>query len=94
MVKLYPERTKREELSFVEARETEAVIAAIRATQDLPDADHRLKLIRTTYWDHGGKKLETAAMSVPCSYSTARRWNKEFFLEVAGAFGLWDPGED
>lgn len=94
MIRRYPERIKKEEMSFSEARETEAVIAAIRATQELPDGDHRLKLIRSAYWDHGGEKLETAAMRVPCSYSTARRWNREFFVEVAAAFGLWDPGED
>ena len=94
MIKLYPERIKQEEMTFTEARETEAVIAAIRATQELPDGEHRLKLMQSAYWDYGGENLDTAALRVPCSYSTARRWNKDFFLAVAAAFGLWDPQED
>lgn len=93
MVRLYPERIRKEEMTFVEARETEAVIAAIRATQTAQDGEKRMKLLQEVYWSNGGEKLETAALKVPCSYSTARRWNKEFFMEVAAAFGLWDPDD-
>lgn len=91
MVKRYPVRIKAEQMSFVEAREAEAVLSAIRDTKALPDGEDRMKLIKRIYWDRNRVNLQGAAMEIPVSYSTARRWNREFFLEVAGAFGLWDP---
>lgn len=90
MVKRYPARIKRDRMSFVEAREVEAVIAAMETTLELTDGDERMKLIRRIYWDRNRVNLQGASMEIPVSYSTARRWHYDFFVAVASAFGLWD----
>ncbi len=65
------------ELPPKKQREYEAVDKAITATKQLANGALRLKLIKEIYWT-GGKKIESAACSIPCSEATAWRWHGDF----------------
>lgn len=93
MIRVYELRKKCDELDRVPEMEQNAVKEAIEKTEEKPDGPERLKLIRLTYWRRSRVTLQRAAMDIPVSYSTAKRWNKEFFLDVAEAMGLYDPPE-
>lgn len=71
--------------------EEKAVNAAIDATNALPDAEHRMKVISMVFWDRT-HTIQGAADSIPCSWATAQRWQSDFIVEVAKNFscnGLW-----
>lgn len=73
----------------VTKKEAEAVKSAIEFTGQKEDGEDRLKVIDLIFW----KKTHTlpgAAMRIPCSERTARRWHTEFIKEVAKNFGLID----
>lgn len=91
MIRRYPARRKCDSLPRVDLLETDAVATAINKTLQKPDGRERLELIRLTYWRRSRVTLQRAAMDIPVSYSTARRWNHDFFLDVAEAFGIYDP---
>lgn len=93
MIRRYPKRRKCDSLTRVDLLETDAVATAINKTLRREDGAHRVRLIELTYWRRGRVTLQRAAMDVPTSYSTARRWNYDFFLDVAEAMGLYDPPE-
>lgn len=76
-------------MSMIRIKEKNAVREAIEATKDMKDGTDRLKIIDMVFW----KKTHTlsgAAMRIPCSERTARRWHTEFIKEVAKNFGLID----
>lgn len=93
MIRLYPQNQKRDDLSRVEVLEVYAVDAAIKLTAAKPDGQERLELMHKAYWKRNTVTVQRAAMELFISYSTAKRWNKEFFLLVAETFGLYDPDE-
>ena len=93
MIRRYPKRRKCDTLPRVDLLETDAVATAMNKTAMKPDGRERLELIRLTYWRRSRVTLQRAAMDIPVSYSTAKRWNREFFLDVAEAFGIYDPPE-
>ena len=86
MARQYPARS-RLAVSGPEAREQAAVETAIQYTMGLPDGEERMRLVRRSLLQHT-HTLEGAAMEVPCSYATARRWHKEFLQQIAKAYGL------
>ena len=94
MIRQYQRYQKREELSRVELLEVQAVNKAIEQTAAKPDGQERLELMHKAYWKRNTVTVQRAAMELFISYSTAKRWNKEFFLLVAEAFGLYDPEEE
>jgi hypothetical protein len=77
------------ELPNTSQREYEAVRRAIDATERYSNGRDRLKVIRLVLWDRT-HTLEGAALMVPCSYRTARRWHTEFICMVASYYGLMD----
>ena len=91
MIRIYPKRLKCDTMPRVALLETDAVATAMNKTAMKPDGLERLELIRLTYWMRARVTLQRAAMDIPVSYSTAKRWNREFFLDVAEAMGLYDP---
>jgi RinA family phage transcriptional activator len=94
MIRAYQKRRKCDSLNRVALLETDAVATAINKELQKEDGEHRVKLIELTYWRRSRPTLQRAAMDIPVSYSTAKRWNKEFFLDVAEAMGLYDPPEE
>lgn len=75
-----------QELPRPKMAEYEAVRKAERATLRKSGGADRVKLIGLVYWPAKGHKAVTvkeAALLIPCDYSTARRWHKEFIYTVA-----------
>lgn len=79
------------ELPGIHQREYEAVRRAIDVTERYPNGRDRLKVIRLVLWEKTNTKtLQGAALVVPCSYMTARRYHYEFICLVAEFFGFLD----
>lgn len=77
MVRRYPDRTN--------ADESEAVRKAIEYTKTMPDGPQRLSIIKMMYLEKT-HTLSGAALLVPCSERTARRWHSQFIWAVANNF--------
>lgn len=77
------------ELPTTAQREFEAVRRAIQATERMASSRDRLKIIDLVFWKQT-HTLEGAALMIPCSYRTARRYHSEFVVTVAKAYGLLD----
>lgn len=89
MIKRRPERLGKDTKGNA-LKELEAVELAIKQTKALPDGESRIRLMELVYWARYKYTLPGAAMQIPISYGTARRWNYEFFLTVAKAYGLYN----
>lgn len=76
------ERAVVDRLNDKEQRRYDAMRAAIEDTEALPMGAERVALIRRVYWDRS-HTLYGAAMCVPVSERTARRWNHKFIELVA-----------
>lgn len=94
MIRQYPKQQKRDDLSRIELLEVLAVTEAIEQTAEMQDGEERVGLIQKVYWKHNKVTMQRAAMDLFISYTTAKRWHKEFFLLVAEQFGLYDPPEE
>ena len=77
------------ELPSTKQREYEAVRRAISTTERYPNGRDRLKIVKLVLWDRS-HTLEGAALMVPCSGITAKRWHGEFIILVAKYYGLLD----
>ena len=73
----------------VEQRDHDAVWSAICRTEGLPDGKDRLKIIELVHWK-GSHTLTGASAVVHVSDSTAKRWQRDFFLLVARSCGFID----
>ena len=76
------ERAVIDRLTDKEQRRYDAVSAAIAETERMRQGRYRLELIRRVYWDRS-HTLYGAALCVPVSERTARRWNHVFIELVA-----------
>lgn len=76
------------QLPPAEEKEYQDVSSALRMTRLLPDGESKVKLIELMYFKHGGIKMEYAAYRVHISYSTARRWHKDF-INLIGKIHGW-----
>lgn len=76
-----------ERLTDKEQRRYDAVTAAIAETKHMKMGWHRLELIKKVYWNKS-HTLYGAAMCVPVSERTARRWNHAFIELVAEKLNL------
>ena len=81
------------ELPPVKQREYEAVKKAIEATERMTASLDRLKIIDLVFWKRS-HTLDGAALAVPCSYMTARRYHSEFIMLVASFYGLLDKKDE
>ena len=77
MVRRFPERTN--------ANEREAVVKALEQTKAMPDGEQRLAIIEMMYIEKT-HTLAGAALRIPCSERTARRWHGQFLWAVANNF--------
>lgn len=77
MVRRYPDKVTREEAA--------AVSEAIQKTECLADGADRMKVIQMALIKNT-HTLQGAALSVPCDYETAKRWQQQFIKHVARAF--------
>lgn len=87
MIRRYP--ASQAEATGNRARERDAVYAAIEQTKQRADGDEQLELIDLVFWRRT-HTLAGAAMMIPCSERTARRWHTEFIRRVAKNYGLLD----
>jgi RinA family phage transcriptional activator len=83
------ERIAVRELPSNKQREYEAVRRAIAATERMSASRDRLKVIELVFWKRS-HTLDGAALMIPCSYRTARRYHSEFIMMVASCYGLLD----
>lgn len=79
------------ELRGTEGKEYNAVRQAIEYTSKLRNGAERNALIDMVFFKKS-HSLEGAAIALFISYSTAKRWHKEFILAVADFYGLLDDG--
>lgn len=79
------------ELRGTEGKEYNAVRQAIEYTAKLKNGAERNALIDMVFFKKN-HSLEGAAIALFISYSTAKRWHKEFILAVADFYGLLDDG--
>lgn len=86
MIRRYPARKDRP-CAGNDLREREAVERAVRQTMRLDNGQDRLRVVELVFWQQT-HTLEGAAMMVPCSERTARRWHTEFIRLVAREYGL------
>lgn len=86
IVRSYPHMRERE-MSEAERKECAAVEDAIRQTMDRASGRERMKLVDMVFFKQT-HTLEGAAMEVPCSYVTAKRWQQQFIVQVAKNRGL------
>lgn len=77
------------ELPTTEQREFEAVRKAIETTERYANGLDRLRIINLVLWKQT-HTLEGAALRVPCSIATAKRYHGEFIRLVAKHYGLMD----
>lgn len=84
IIRQYPAREGRE-LSGVAACEQRAVRAAIDATRRMEDCQERMLVVELVLW-RGTHRIPGAALNVPCSERTARRWQHDFIIETARNF--------
>lgn len=75
------------EMGKQEQREFEAVRRAVRATVRMSAGRDRLRIIEMVLW-RGSHTLEGAALAIPCSYMTARRYHCDFICLVARNYGF------
>lgn len=79
------------ELRGTEGKEYNAVRQAIEYTSKLRNGAERNALIDMVFFKKS-HSLEGAAIALFISYSTAKKWHKEFVLAVADFYGLLDDG--
>lgn len=84
MVRLYPER-RGQALTGTALREFEAVRAAIEQTERTSNGANRLKVIELVFWKRT-HYISGAALQVPCSEKTAKRYHADFIKAVAQNF--------
>lgn len=82
MIRHYPNQSQ---------RERQAVQRAIEQTQRMDNGSERMRVVEMVFLKQT-HTLEGAALMVPCSYMTARRWHNDFIRRVAKNFGLMDEG--
>ena len=86
MIRSYP-YIKGKPVQGVLLKEREAVEAALEETGKLLDGEERLKVVDLVFF-RKTNTLEGAALAVPCSDRTARRWHADFIRCVARKYGL------
>lgn len=77
MLRRYPDKTNEQE--------TRAIETAVEDTERLLDGADRMKVIRMVFF-RKTHTLQGAALNVPVSYDTAKRWQQQFIKDVARAF--------
>ena len=93
MVKMYPQLSNGvSQLPLARQREYEAVRQAIAATERMTAGRDRLRVIDLVFWKQS-HDLEGAALTIPCSYRTARRYHSDFIRLVGFCYGLEDITE-
>ena len=77
------------ELPKVRQREYEAVRAALREVERLPEGELRLQMVRMVFWERT-HTLAGVSRAVGYSERTVQRWHADFLRRVAARFGLLD----
>lgn len=90
MIRQYPARKDRY-CQGNALKERMAVQQAIDETDRMENGKERLQVVDLVFFRQT-HTLEGAAMMIPCSYMTARRWHNDFIKRVAKNYGLIDEG--
>ena len=88
MIRQYPAR-KDQHIQGNALKERQAVQQAVDETAQMENGEERLQVIDLVFFRQT-HTLEGAAMMIPCSYMTARRWHNDFIKKVARNYGLTD----
>lgn len=88
VIRLYPKR-RGMDLQGTRGKEQEAVKKALDETESMGNGADRLKVIDMVFFKQT-HTLDGAALMVPCSYATAKRYHNDFICRVAKNFGLMD----
>ena len=88
IIRRYP-RMKDADVSGNALKEKEAVRVSIEQTEALANGAERIEFISMVFWKQT-HTLAGAAMEIPCSERTARRWHTDFIKTVAKNYGLLD----
>lgn len=86
IIRRYPSE-KSKESPGLSKQEKAAVEAAIAEAEIMPDGRDRIAFIRMVFWEQT-HTLSGAALAIPCSERTARRWHTAFIKSVAKHLGL------
>lgn len=68
----------------------DAVTLARAHTLLMPNGEERMKLIRLLYWSKKKLKVKDAAILIPVSEITAKRWHGDFVRMVGRCYGFKD----
>lgn len=68
----------------------DAVTLAKAHTMLLPNGSERMKLIRLMYWSRKNITAKAAAVHIPVSEVTAKRWHGDFVRMVGRCYGFKD----
>lgn len=72
-------------LTGVALREYEAVQTAIEQTERMSNGHNRLKVVELVFWKQT-HYISGAALQIPCSEKTAKRYHADFIKAVAQNF--------
>ena len=78
---------RRYEHGTVTSTEREAVDKAIAETLSMDCGTERVKVVELVFWRQT-HTLAGAAMQIPVSYETAKKWHRDFLYLVAEKRGL------
>lgn len=70
-------------------KERQAVQKAIELTEKMTNGTERMQVVDMVFFSRS-HTLAGAALMVPCSYATAKRWIQRFIELVAKNYGLMD----
>lgn len=70
-------------------KERQAVQKAIEQTEKMTNGTERMQVVDMVFFSRS-HTLAGAALMVPCSYATAKRWIQRFIELVAKNYGLMD----
>lgn len=70
-------------------KERQAVQKAIEQTEKMTNGAERMQVVDMVFFSRS-HTLAGAALMVPCSYATAKRWIQRFIELVAKNYGLMD----
>lgn len=89
IVRKYPAIIDRKDLKGVEKKERDAVLTAIDAAWGSDQGSTQIRAIEMMHF-HRTHTLTGAAQEIGCDRSTAARWQRKFFEDVAKNMGLMD----
>ncbi len=98
MVQNYPARKQEyealgDQMPPAKMMEYKAVKRAVEIMQTQRSGDDKLRFIREVYWTGSKDNIEAAACRCYVSWTTGKRWHKDFVRLVGECFGYLLPSD-